>query len=175
MALWACKPQDLIYKDMYEAANKVDYPQKASNLVAEAGYLSVQLSWDAPVSPTCTEAMVYWNSHEDSLKVNLTDPKYNDGQRINVSFPGLEEDDYVFEVYIMNKAGYRSVKSEVMVKFSLPATIGSTQLKVTLTGNFKKDDVIGMDDLTVQFASTIGFLQFSSTNATAAGECLVTP
>lgn len=58
-------------------------------------------------------------------------------------------------------------------QFSLPATIGSTQLKVTLTGNFKKDDVIGMDDLTVQYASTIGQIVFHSDDASAAGEPLV--
>lgn len=67
----------------------------------------------------------------------------------------------------------KSGLAEGWYQFSLPATIGSTQLKVTLTGNFKKDDVIGMDDLTVQYASTIGQILFHSDGASAAGEPLV--
>ncbi|MBO4280112.1 MAG: alkaline phosphatase, partial [Spirochaetales bacterium] len=67
----------------------------------------------------------------------------------------------------------KSGLAEGWYQFSLPATIGSTQLKVTLTGNFKKDDVIGMDDLTVQYASTIGQILFHSDDASAAGEPLV--
>ena len=63
--------------------------------------------------------------------------------------------------------------AEGWYQFSIPATVDSTQLKVTLTGNFKAGDVIGMDDLTVQYASTIRQIVFHSDDATAAGEPLV--
>lgn len=59
---------------------------------------------------------------------------------------------------------------------SLPATISSNQIVITLTsgsGLFPAGTVIGMDDLTIQYGSTIGELLFSSDNATATGECLV--
>ena len=56
---------------------------------------------------------------------------------------------------------------------SVPAPADGDKIVITLTGSFAAGSKIGMDDLTVQFASTIGFLQFSSTNATAAGACLV--
>ena len=58
-------------------------------------------------------------------------------------------------------------------QFSLPATVGAKTLRITLTGNFKAGDVIGMDDLTVQYASTIGQILFGSSNATAEGAPLV--
>ena len=56
---------------------------------------------------------------------------------------------------------------------SVPAPADGDKIVITLTGSFAAGSKIGMDDLTVQFASTIGFLQFSCSNATAAGECLV--
>ena len=58
---------------------------------------------------------------------------------------------------------------------SVPAPAEGDKLVITLssTSGFPAGSKIGMDDLTIQFASTIGFLQFSSSNATAAGECLV--
>ena len=56
---------------------------------------------------------------------------------------------------------------------SVPAPADGDKIVITLTGSFAAGSKIGMDDLTVQFASTIGFLQFSCGNATAAGECLV--
>ena len=69
------------------------------------------------------------------------------------------------------KSGFADGWYQVAVK-----TEGSgSKLVITLESDsgIPAGSKIGMDDLTVQFASTIGFLQFSSTNATAAGECLV--
>ena len=59
---------------------------------------------------------------------------------------------------------------------SVPATSKGNKLVITLTGasSFPAGSIIGMDDLTVQFASTIGYIKFSSDNATADGACLVT-
>ena len=59
---------------------------------------------------------------------------------------------------------------------SVPAKTKGTKLVITLTSadSFPAGTTIGMDDLTVQYASTIGFIKFSSTNATATGACLVT-
>lgn len=61
-------------------------------------------------------------------------------------------------------------------QLSLPASINSSKIVITLTsgsGSFPAGSKIGMDDLTIQYGSTIGELLFSSTNATATGECLV--
>ena len=56
---------------------------------------------------------------------------------------------------------------------SIPAKIKGNKLQITLTGTFPAGAKVEMDDLTIQFASTIGYLKFSSTNATASGACLV--
>lgn len=56
---------------------------------------------------------------------------------------------------------------------SVPAGQKGNKLRITLQGAFPAGSKIGMDDLTIQFASTIGFIKFSSTNATASGACLV--
>lgn len=55
-------------------------------------------------------------------------------------------------------------------QFSVPATVASDQLRITLTAaaeNYPVDTVIGMDDLTIQYGSTIGYLSFASTQATS--------
>ena len=59
---------------------------------------------------------------------------------------------------------------------SVPATTKGDKLVITLTSasSFPAGSTIEMDDLTIQFASTIGYIKFSSTNATATGACLVT-
>ena len=58
-------------------------------------------------------------------------------------------------------------------QFSVPATADSKQIIITLAGSFGNGTKIGMDDLTIQYATTIGELVFNSDKATAAGEPLV--
>ena len=56
---------------------------------------------------------------------------------------------------------------------SVPAKQKGNKLVITLQGNFAAGAKIEMDDLTIQFASTIGYIKFSSDKATASGACLV--
>ena len=58
---------------------------------------------------------------------------------------------------------------------SVPAPANGNKLVITLSSStgIPAGSKIGMDDLTIQFASTIGFVKFASTNATASGACLV--
>lgn len=69
----------------------------------------------------------------------------------------------------------RSGVSDGWYQVSVPALMKGNKLVITLTSNsgFPAGSKIGMDDLTVQFASTIGYLKFNSENAVAEGECLV--
>lgn len=115
IAFASCTPQDAVYKDLYHNAYKVDYPQAPAQLSGMAGYLSAYLKWLAPVSPTCTEAIIYWNIKQDSLRVNLRDPKYNHKDTICVKIAGLEETDYTFDVYTIDRVGSRSIMSEALV------------------------------------------------------------
>ena len=64
--------------------------------------------------------------------------------------------------------------AEGWYQVSVPAKIKGNKLLITLKGDFPAGSKIEMDDLTIQFASTIGFIKFSSENATATGACLVT-
>lgn len=57
------------------------------------------------------------------------------------------------------------------VSVAAPAT--AKQLVITLTGSFAANSKVGMDDLTVQYGSTVGELIFHSDNATASGEPLI--
>ena len=115
LAILSCTPQDSKYKEFYDAAYSVDYPQKASNLVGEPGYLCAYLSWDAPVSPTCTHAKVYWNFKRDSLEVDYAVPGVISDARVSVKVENLEEADYTFDVYVFDRVGNRSLVSEVLV------------------------------------------------------------
>lgn len=58
---------------------------------------------------------------------------------------------------------------------SVPAPANGNKLVITLSSatGIPGGSKIGMDDLTIQFASTVGFVKFASTNATASGACLV--
>ena len=56
---------------------------------------------------------------------------------------------------------------------SVPAKQKGNKLVITLQGNFAAGAKIEMDDLTIQFASTIGYIKFSSDKASASGACLV--
>ena len=64
--------------------------------------------------------------------------------------------------------------AEGWYQISVPTKIKGNKLLITLQGDFPAGSKIEMDDLTIQFASTIGFIKFSSDNATATGACLVT-
>lgn len=60
-------------------------------------------------------------------------------------------------------------------QFSIKAGAESRKIKITLrsgSGTFMPGDVIHMDDFTIGYASTYGWLKFSSDNATATGDCL---
>ena len=61
-------------------------------------------------------------------------------------------------------------------QISVPAVADSRRIRITLTpgsGSYVAGTVIGMDDLTIQYASTIGELKFDSDKATASGDCLI--
>ena len=63
--------------------------------------------------------------------------------------------------------------AEGWYQISVPTKSKGNKLVITLEGNFPAGSKIEMDDLTIQFASTIGYIKFSSDKATASGACLV--
>lgn len=115
IVLAACTPQDAPYKELYQNAYMTDYPQAPYGLAGAPGFLSAYLYWRAPVSPTCTEAVIYWNFKKDSLRIDLRDPQINIQDTIRVKIEGLEETDYTFDIYTIDRIGNRSIPSEVLV------------------------------------------------------------
>jgi alkaline phosphatase len=70
----------------------------------------------------------------------------------------------------------KSGLAEGWYQISLSANAGCKIMKVVLTpasGSYASGSTIGMDDLTVQYASTIGELLFKSDQASAAGDPLI--
>lgn len=132
-SLAACTPQDAVYKDLYQQAYKTDFAQKPTNLAGVPGYLSAYLFWEAPVSPTCTDAVIYWNFNKDSLKISLLDPQYNEEGIIQVRIDGLEETDYTFDVYTFDRAGNRSIPSEALVSPKGPKYVESLSSRTVLS------------------------------------------
>ncbi len=128
----ACKPQDRIYQEWYNQAYQTNYPQRATNLVGQAGYLCAYLTWDRPVSPTCTEAVVYWNFNSDSTKISLSDPRCIKDNSIFVKIDDLRETDYTFDVYTIDREGSRSLASETLVSPKGPVYVASLSQKLVL-------------------------------------------
>lgn len=69
----------------------------------------------------------------------------------------------------------RSEFADGWYQVSVPAPAKGNKLVITLesSGSNPPGSKVYMDDLTVQFASTYGFIKFTSDNATATGACLV--
>ena len=69
----------------------------------------------------------------------------------------------------------RSEFADGWYQVSVPAPAKGNKLVITLesSGSIPAGSKVYMDDLTVQFASTYGFIKFTSDNATATGACLV--
>lgn len=76
-----------------------------------------------------------------------------------------------FNQAFIEKSGF----ADGWYQVSVPSTAKGNKLVITLTSTsgIPAGSTIGMDDLTIQFASTIGYIKFSSNNSTASGACLV--
>lgn len=130
-------------------------------------------------------------SSSDSIKIELADGGVVSETLLDTTLDTEETDPTVFsdydEITTFTKDAKDNVKTPLMKAYkqaftsrsgvaegwyqvSVPATADSKQIVITLYGDFKAGDVIGMDDLTIQYGSTIGWLKFSSDNATATTE-----
>ena len=129
-------------------------------------------------------------SSSDKIKVQVED---KDGQTAKTAelpatvfstTDGITEPKFVNTYYVstplMKAYNQAFVKTsgiaEGWYQISVPANLKGNKLVITLesTSGFPAGAKIGMDDLTIQFASTIGYIKFSSDKATATGACLVT-
>jgi len=114
-------------------------------------------------------------SKNDKIQLFLVD---KDGKEIELLKETAFSDSTATAITPAYKQAFveKSGLAEGWYQISLTAGIGSKTLEVVLTpgsGSYSTGSTIGMDDLTVQYASTIGELLFKSDQATAAGEPLV--
>ena len=114
-------------------------------------------------------------SKNDKIQLFLVD---KDGKEIELLKETAFSDSTATAITPAYKQAFveKSGLAEGWYQISLTAGIGSKTLEVVLTpgsGSYSAGSTIGMDDLTVQYASTIGELLFKSDQATAAGEPLV--
>ena len=96
----------------------------------------------------------------------------------SIAKPVMDSKGYYCETPLMrayNQAFIeRSEFADGWYQVSVPAPAKGNKLVITLesSGSIPAGSKVYMDDLTVQFASTYGFIKFTSGNATATGACL---
>lgn len=101
------------YKDFLSSGPLV-YPGKPDSIKALTGRYRIMLTWRLISDQTITGAIIYWNNKSDSLIVPITRTQGVD--TIKVIIDSLQEQTYDFQVYTFNKAGDRSVVSEISGK-----------------------------------------------------------
>jgi len=114
-------------------------------------------------------------SKNDKIQLFLVD---KDGKEIELLKETAFSDSTATAITPAYKQAFveKSGLAEGWYQISLTAGIGSKTLEVVLTpgsGSYSAGSTIGMDDLTVQYASTIGELLFKSDQASAAGDPLI--
>jgi len=109
--LLSCDKQDDTYRQ-YLVPGGYNYPAKASEVTAKAGYLRVDVSWALPLDPAVKTVKLYWDSNRDSMTVNYSDAV--DGY-VTAHVKNLEERSYTFNVVNFDANGNRSLASEITV------------------------------------------------------------
>ena len=110
-ALASCDKQDDTYRQ-YVVNGGYNYPAKAADIAANAGYQKVAVSWATPLDPAVKTVKLYWDNYADSLAVSYADAV--DG-RLTATVEGLEERSYTFDVVNFDDSGNRSLASEITV------------------------------------------------------------
>jgi hypothetical protein len=112
VALGACSSSTDPYQPFVGDEN-IEYSQKPADVIAQSGKNRVLLKLVRPASPLVKKAGIFWNSGNDSLKVDF--PADND--TLDVSVPGLtREGSYSLDIYTYNGNGEnRSVATTINV------------------------------------------------------------
>lgn len=96
----------------YLKDGEIVYPGKADSLTAFPGNGRIKLQWLIISDPKIVKAAVYWHNQSDSLIIPIK--KTSNVDTIKVNLPDLEEGLYTFDVYTYDKAGNRSIGSQVI-------------------------------------------------------------
>lgn len=91
---------------------EIIYVSKADSLSAHGGKNRVQLVWMLPTDPKLRSYKVFWNDGRDSLEGLIQNR--NEMDTMDVIIDSLEEDSFIFEVYMYGNHGNSSLKSTVI-------------------------------------------------------------
>ena len=133
-----------------------NYVQFKIKPVSSSNSIKVELANDGVVAGTLLDTTVFSSTDGKTIEKDSNS---------NVTTKMMK----AYKQAFVTTSGY----ADGWYQVSVAAPAGATQLVITLTGSFAANSKIGMDDLTVQYASTVGELIFHSANATASGEPLI--
>ncbi|SFB90601.1 F5/8 type C domain-containing protein [Parapedobacter composti] len=109
MIVSACGKMDETFREFVKGGRIIYAPTPGDSLKVHPGKNRLQLSWPAAPDPKVSEAHIYWNGRQDSLVANIKNPP-NDTVKIVID--NLQEGTYLFEIYIYDELGNRSVKTD---------------------------------------------------------------
>ena len=152
------------------AANTLTFTLEMTGAWIQSGnYIQFKIK---PVSSSDTISVAVLPKDSTTPSISLKEKSFASTDKETLVMDGYYAKTQLMKAY--NQAFVKtSGFADGWYQISVPASAKGNKLVITLNGSFPAGSKIGMDDLTIQFASTIGYIKFSSTNATAAGECLV--
>src|SRR5690606_9954731 len=109
MVLTSCGKMDETFREFIKDGRIVYAPTPGDSMKIHPGRNRLQLSWPAAPDPKVSEAHIYWNNRQDSMVANIKNPP-NDTVKIRIE--NLVEGTYLFEIYIYDELGNRSIKTE---------------------------------------------------------------
>lgn len=107
----SCKKYDETYKQFIKIGER-DYAQKPDSIKVGGGRNRVKLSWLILSDPSVTNYKIYWHNKRDSLSGDIKNTTGIDS--VSVIINGLEEGIHYFDLYMYDKYGNSSIKTEVI-------------------------------------------------------------
>lgn len=95
---------------------QIIYPAAPDSLHAFSGKNRIEIFWLIFGDRSLTKAVIYWNNKSDSLEVPISYPENQQVDTIDIIMNNMAEGNYSFDIYTFDKAGNRSVQSNVVGK-----------------------------------------------------------
>lgn len=109
--LASCSKMDATYRD-FTSGGDIVYPAKVDGVKTYSGNNRIDLSMLLTTDPKITKVKVYWNNGLDSAEKGVQRSAGVDTVRFSLT--NMTEGTYTFSIYTYDKAGNRSVKTDVI-------------------------------------------------------------
>ncbi|HEY9260282.1 DUF4998 domain-containing protein [Chitinophaga sp.] len=106
----ACSRKATDFKD-FLGNTEIQYPGVVSGIAIYPGNGRLAIGWKPSPDPSISKYVLYWNSRQDSVVINATSHKPTD--TVLCLIPGLSEYAYTFFLYSYDRAGNRSIVTEI--------------------------------------------------------------